>query len=76
MFAKLKAKWLYFWHNHVQKTTGWFMTTFLGLDLTGYAEPIKGLIGPTKYYGLVMTAAVLNTARAHTAKPSTLPPAV
>jgi len=36
---------------------------------------LKGLIGPTKYYGLVMTAAVINTARVHAAKSSTAPPA-
>jgi len=74
MFAYLKAKWLWFWHNAVQKTTAWLIGTMVTVDVTGLAEPIKGLIGPKKYYGVVVAAAVVNAVRAHTAKP--VPPVV
>jgi hypothetical protein len=82
MFTWLKTKWLWFWHNAVQKTTAWLIGTMVTVDVTGLAEPIKGLVGPKKYYGVVVAAAVVNAARAHMAKavsppapPPTLPPA-
>lgn len=74
MFASLKSKWLYFWNNHVQKTMGWLSAGLLGLDLSGYSEPIKGLIGTKGYYGVLLGSALITTARAHMVKKPDAPP--
>jgi hypothetical protein len=68
MFAKLKAKWLVFWRNHVQKTFGGLLVGLSGIDLasslTGYQTDITTLIGQKWYAATRMIAAGIVVLRA------------
>lgn len=66
--------WLkWFWTNHVQKTMAYIAGTLTGLDLIGYAEPVKAFVGQKGYYAVVLGCAVITAARAHQSKQPPIP---
>lgn len=69
MIASIKT----WWHTNVQKTMGYLGTLIIGVDLSGYAEPIKAFVGQKGYYALVLLILVVTTIRAHQKPAPTLP---
>jgi hypothetical protein len=65
MIARVREWIIWLWNTHIQKVLGYLSSGLIGLDLVGYAEPIKGLIGAKPYYGIVLVAALLISIRAH-----------
>jgi hypothetical protein len=69
-----------FWHNHVQKTLGWFIGAVAGVDimqLFGFVGmDLRQLLGPIKYATVHFLAGLLIAVRAHQASnaPKPLPP--
>jgi hypothetical protein len=72
---KLKSALLYFWTHHVQKTIAYVTGALLTVDLTGYAGPIKELIGVKGFDILLLALAAVVGIRAHSQPPAPpLPP--
>jgi hypothetical protein len=67
-WLKIKAWFQWLWANHIQKTAGYLIGTLTSMDITGYAEPIKGFVGQRKYYGIVLALAAIVAIRAHVQK--------
>jgi hypothetical protein len=69
-----------FWHNHVQKTLGWFVTTVAGIDILQLfgviGMDLRQLLGPVKYAAVHCLAGLLIAVRGHQASnaPKPLPP--
>ena len=61
------------WANHVQKTMGYLTTVLIGMDLIGYAEPIKAFVGQKGYYAIVLAAGAVTAIRAHQVQTQPLP---
>jgi hypothetical protein len=66
--AKVKAWFQWLWTNHIQKTAAYIIGLLMSLNITSYAEPIKGFVGEKKYYGIVLALAALVALRAHQEK--------